>query len=139
METLSTRITDLARSFGMSNLTAVSLDGGARMKVTTGGQDTSFSKCERGEMLRLKVATAIALIEQAHASGVGRHPGLLFVDSPGSEEMDDDDFDTMIGSLNEAATASDIQVVVATRHVNSLVELLDTPRLRIARGTAFVW
>lgn len=139
LEALSTRITELARSFGMTNLTAVSLDGGARMKVTTGGQDTSYSKCERGEMLRLKVATAIALIEQARSSGVGRHPGLLFVDSPGSEEMDEDDFDTMLGALDAAATASEIQVIVATRHVDSLEDLLDAPRLRVARGTTFVW
>jgi hypothetical protein len=139
LEALSIRITELARSFGMTNLTAVTLDGGARMKVTTGGQDTSYSKCERGEMLRLKVATAIALIEQARSSGVGRHPGLLFVDSPGSEEMDEDDFDTMLGALDAAATASEIQVIVATRHVDSLADLLDAPRLRVARGTSFLW
>jgi hypothetical protein len=139
LEALSSRITELARSFGMTNLAEVTLDGGARMKVATGGQDTSYSKCERGEMLRLKVATAIALIEQARSSGVGRHPGLLFVDSPGSEEMDEDDFDTMLGALDAAATASEIQVIVATRHVDSLAELLDAPRLRVARGTSFVW
>lgn len=139
LDALSTRITELTRSFGMANLTAVALDGGARMKVTTGGQDTTYSKCERGEMLRLKLATAIALIEQARLSGVGRHPGLLFVDSPGSEEMDEDDFDTMLEALNEAATASDIQVIVATRHVGALLELLDTDRCRIGRGTNFVW
>lgn len=139
LDALSTRITELARSFGMANLTAVALDGGARMKVTTGGQDTTYSKCERGEMLRLKLATAIALIEQARLSGVGRHPGLLFVDSPGSEEMDDDDFDTMLEALSEAAATSDIQVVVATRHVDSLLELLDEDRCRIGRGTNFVW
>ena len=109
------------------------------MQVTTGGKDTWYSKVERGEMLRLKVATAVALIEQAQALGVGRHPGLLFVDSPGSEEMDEDDFDTMLEALNDAATASDIQVIVATRHVDSLVDLLDEDRLRIGRGTNYVW
>ena len=139
LDALSDRIKELARSFGMSNLTAVVLDGAARMKLTTGGKDTSYSKVERGEMLRLKVATAIALIEQARASGVGRHPGLLFVDSPGSEEMDEDDFDTMLTALDSAATESDIQVMVATRHVDSLTDLLDPSRLQVARGTGYVW
>lgn len=139
LDALSGRITDLARSFGMMNLTVVELDGAARMKVTTGGATTSYSTCERGEKLRLKVATAIALIEQARRSGVGRHPGLLFVDSPGSEEMDDDDFDTMLDALDAAAADADIQVVVATRHVDSLLGLLGLDRCRVGRGTNFVW
>ncbi len=139
LDDLSGRITELARAFGMTNLTAVELDGAARMKVTTGGATAPYSACERGEKLRLKVATAIALIEQARRSGVGRHPGLLFVDSPGSEEMDEDDFDSMLGALDAAAAAADIQVVVATRHVESLLDLLGADRCRVGRGSNFVW
>lgn len=132
-------ITRLAREFGMSNLTQVELGGGATMTVHQGGQTNAYSACERGEKLRLKLATAIALIKQGHASGVGRHPGLLFVDSPGAEEVPIDDLDVMLEALQREATAADIQVFIGTRHTEELVALLGEDRCRLGRGTNFVW
>ncbi|ROS23726.1 hypothetical protein [Cellulomonas sp. PhB150] len=132
-------ITRLAREFGMSNLTQVDLGGGATMTVYQGGQTNAYSACERGEKLRLKLATAIALIKQGHASGVGRHPGLLFVDSPGAEEVPIDDLDVMLEALQREATAADIQVFIGTRHTEELVALLGEDRCRLGRGTNFVW
>lgn len=79
----------------------MTLVGNATMKVHQGGQSSSYGDCERGEKLRLKLATAIALIKQGRTSGVGRHPGLLFVDSPGSEEVQQDDLDTMLEACSE--------------------------------------
>lgn len=132
-------ITRLAREFGMSNLTQVDLGGGATMMVHQGGQTNSYSACERGEKLRLKLATAIALIKQGHASGVGRHPGLLFVDSPGAEEVPIEDLDVMLEALQREATAADIQVFIGTRHTEELVALLGEDRCRLGRNTNFVW
>lgn len=132
-------ITRLAREFGISNLTQVELGGGATMTVYQGGQTNAYSACERGEKLRLKLATAIALIKQGHASGVGRHPGLLFVDSPGAEEVPIDDLDIMLEALQREATAADIQVFIGTRHTEELVALLGEDRCRLGRGTNFVW
>lgn len=132
-------ITQLAREFGMSNLTQVDLGGGAAMTVHQGGQTNNYSACERGEKLRLKLATAIALIKQGHASGVGRHPGLLFVDSPGAEEVPIEDLDVMLEALQREATAADIQVFIGTRHTEELVALLGEDRCRLGRGTNFVW
>lgn len=132
-------VTRLAREFGMSNLTQVDLGGGATMLVHQGGQTNSYSACERGEKLRLKLATAIALIKQGHASGVGRHPGLLFVDSPGAEEVPIEDLDIMLEALQREATAADIQVFIGTRHTEELVALLGEDRCRLGRGANFVW
>jgi chorismate mutase len=132
-------ITNMARDFGISNLTGITLGGGATMKVTQGGATSNYGDCERGEKLRLKLATAIALIKQGRVIGVGRHPGLLFVDSPGSEEVTDDDFDTMLEALHREAAEADIQVFVATRHTDELVDLLGEDRCRLGRGTNFVW
>lgn len=139
LQELCSSITRLARAFGMANLTAVELDGAARMKVTTGGTQDNYSKLERGEKMRLKLATAIALIRQGLDSGIGRHPGLLFVDAPGAEEVDDDDFDTMLAALHTAATEADVQVFIGTRHTNALVNLLGEDRCRVGHGTNFVW
>lgn len=132
-------IMKLAREFGMSNLTQVELGGGATMTVHQGGQTNAYSACERGEKLRLKLATAIALIKQGHASGVGRHPGLLFVDSPGAEEVPIEDLDVMLEALHRESTAADIQVFIGTRHTEELVALLGEDRCRLGRGTNFVW
>lgn len=132
-------ITKLAREFGMSNLTQVDLGGGAAMTVHQGGQTNNYSACERGEKLRLKLATAVALIKQGHARGVGRHPGLLFVDSPGAEEVPIEDLDVMLEALQREATAADIQVFIGTRHTEELVALLGEDRCRLGRGTNFVW
>jgi hypothetical protein len=136
---LSDTIAALARSFGMVNLTEVKLGGGATMKVVKGGSESTYSKMERGEKLRLKLATAIALIKLGRQSGVGRHPGLLFVDSPGAEEINDDDLDSMLVALNSEATAAEMQVFVATCHTDALVELLGAERCRLGRGNQFVW
>lgn len=136
---LGADITTMARDFGISNLTGVALGGGATMKVTQGGATSNYGDCERGEKLRLKLATAIALIKQGRESGVGRHPGLLFVDSPGAEETTEDDFDTMLEALHREAAAADIQVFVGTCHTDTLVDLLGEDRCRLGRGTNFVW
>ncbi|RIQ10845.1 coiled-coil domain-containing protein [Jiangella rhizosphaerae] len=132
-------ITTLAREFGIPNLTRVELGGGATMTVHQGGQTNPYSACERGEKLRLKLATAIALIKQGRTSGVGRHPGLLFVDSPGAEEVPIEDLDTMLEALQREATAADIQVFIGTRHTEELVSLLGEDRCRLGRGSHYVW
>lgn len=139
LEDLGEDITRLAREFGFSNLTKVDLQGAATMTVHQGGQTNTYTACERGEKLRLKLATAIALIKQGHSSGVGRHPGLLFVDSPGAEEVPIEDLDVMLEALQREATAADIQVFIGTRHTEELVSLLGEDRCRLGRGTNFVW
>lgn len=139
LEKLSSSVLKLARAFGMPNLTSVELSGGATMKVTKGGAPSPYGKTERGEKLRLKLATAIALIQQGREAGVGRHPGMLFVDSPGAEEINNDDFDSMLEALHREASAADIQVLVGTCHTDQLVELLGEDHCRIGRGNNFVW
>ncbi|GAA3832652.1 hypothetical protein GCM10022226_62420 [Sphaerisporangium flaviroseum] len=52
-----------------------------------------------GEQLRLKIVTTIALLRHGFRSGVGRHPGLLLVDSPGAEEVDSGDLRHMLEDL----------------------------------------
>ena len=136
---LNDDITRLAREFGIPNLTAVELQGNGGLRVHQGGQESPFGSCERGEKLRLKLATAIALIKQGRSSGVGRHPGVLFVDSPGAEEVPIDDLDTMLEALQREATAADIQVFVGTRHTDELVSLLGADRCRLGRGSHYVW
>lgn len=140
LESLSQDIADLAREFGIPQLTSVDLGGGATLKVHKGGVSTPYGKCTPGEQLRLKVATAVALLRAGFTSQIGRHPGLLTVDSPGSEEATKVSLDAMLQALQQAATESpDMQVIVATTRTGMLEELVPAERRRVAAPDEYLW
>lgn len=140
LTSLSQNIADLARDFGIPQLTSVELGGGATLKVHKGGVYTPYGKCTPGEQLRLKVATAVALLRAGFASQTGRHPGLLTVDSPGSEEATKVSLDAMLRALQQAAAeAPDMQVIVATTRTEMLEELVPPERRRVAGPDEYLW
>ncbi|TFE31047.1 hypothetical protein E0F15_11255 [Frankia sp. B2] len=100
---VSEEIVDLGRRFGLEQLEKVKLDGAARLAVTKGGASTSYRHLTPGEQLRLKVATAVALLRVGRATGIGRHPGLVLIDSVGAEEMAEEDLAQMLRSLQDLA------------------------------------
>jgi len=55
------------------------------MTVVTAGVQESFGNLSGGERVRLRVAVVAALLRVGHRSGVGSHPGLILLDSPGDE------------------------------------------------------
>jgi hypothetical protein len=140
LTSLSQSIADLAREFGIPQLSSVELGGGATLKVHKGGVSTPYGKCTSGEQLRLKVATAVALLRAGFASQTGRHPGLLTVDSPGSEEATKVSLDAMLRALQQAAAESpDMQVIVATTRTEMLKELVPADRRRVAGPDEYLW
>jgi hypothetical protein len=105
----------LARKFGMSNVTSMRLDNGGRLKVHQGGADDFFSNLTMGERLRIKIAISLAAVEVAKRRGHGRHPGLLVIDSPASEEVVNTDFKQMLDSVSSAAKdIGDVQIIIGT-------------------------
>jgi hypothetical protein len=136
---VSDAIADLARRFGFTNLSSVSLKGNGNMAVDKGGAETTYSGLTSGEKLRIKLATAIALIQVGHRDGVGRHPGLLFVDSPAAEEIPESVLRTMLEAMKEVAEETELQMVVATTHAAMLSEVLDDDHLLVATGDDYVW
>lgn len=137
---VSNEVLELGQQFGIEALERVNLRGNATLEVYKGGERTSYSRCTRGEQLRLKVATAVALLRVGFADGVGRHPGLLLVDSPGAEEAASENLDAMLSALKRVTTdVPYLQVVVATRSPESLQGLLDEDRRRIAPIGGYVW
>ena len=139
LESVSESIASLARRFGSTNITAVSLKGNGNMDVHKGGAKTGYSGLTNGEKLRIKLAAVIALIQIGHSDGVGRHPGLLFVDSPAAEEIPEADLRTMLEAMAAVAEETDLQIVVATTHGPMLAEVLPKENLLVATGTNFVW
>jgi hypothetical protein len=140
LEALSTEILDLGQRMGVKALEKVKLSSGASLAVEKGGASTSFSRLTAGERLRLRLATAISLLRVGRERGLGRHPGLLIVDSPGAEEVSDIDLAALLGELNTIASETPgLQVFVASANPPSIVERLGKERCRVALGEAYIW
>ncbi|WP_043736042.1 MULTISPECIES: ATP-binding protein [Nocardia] len=123
---LGREVVDLSRRFGMLSLENVRIDRGARMKVTKdGGGEDWFSDCDSGARLRLRIALVIALLRVGAAYGVSTHPGLVMIDSPKAEEVQDLDATVLFRELAAVAEEQGIQVVITTRDYDLVHTVLD--------------
>lgn len=137
---VSKRLVEYAKAFGMENLSEASLKGNATLSLVKGGAQTSYSKVTEGEKLRLKVATILAMIEVAEAQGVGRHPGLLMIDSPAAQEVSPVDVDHLIAGLQAVSTKlPHIQVFVAGISSKAVTDHIPEDNRREVAGSAFLW
>lgn len=106
---------DYSARLGVQNLESMTLHS-SRLEINQGGAATTFSKLSPGENLRVRVALAISVISVARGSGVGRHPGLLVLDSPGSQEMAAE-FASLMGSLgNVLKEEPELQIIIGAVH-----------------------
>ncbi|MEW9871754.1 ATP-binding protein [Arthrobacter sp. HS15c] len=112
---LNKEIVTLGKKFGIDNLENVELDRRGGMQVTTAGVQASFKNVTGGERLRLRVAVVVALLRVGHRAGVGSHPGLILLDSPGSDELTVEDEATLLRELDSLKDElPTLQVVVAS-------------------------
>lgn len=133
-------ISELAEKFGMEAVTSARLTGNPFLHITKDGIETTYSKCTDGEKLRLKVAAIIAIMSVAEERHVGRHPGLLLIDSPGAEEMVESDVDRLVGGLvSITEKLPHLQVFVAATASDSILRHIAPDRRRHAKGDAFLW
>jgi len=139
LKKISSDIETLAASFGADSLSNVKMNGGANMSMIKGGRSTTYSSLTEGEKLRVKIATAIALIKHGYVEGIGRHPGLLVLDSPAAEEMPDSDLATMVAALQAVAAEAEMQIFVGTRNAAPLIELLPEANRVVAEADDYVW
>jgi hypothetical protein len=140
LKALNDEILPLGQQLGIEALESVSLNSNASMSIKKGGASTSFTKVTAGERLRLRLATAIALLRVGPRLGIGRHPGLLIIDSPGKEEVAKVNLEALLAELRKIADEMDgLQVIVAGTNVDEIVGVLGKERCRIARGENYVW
>lgn len=140
LKAVSERLVVYAKRFGMDNLSAAELKGNINLSLVKGGQGTSYSRVTDGEKLRLKVAAVLAMISVAEAQGVGRHPGLLMIDSPGAQEVSPKDLEELIAGLEEVSKEfSHLQVFVAAMASSAIKKHVPTERMRYVRGEAALW
>ncbi len=137
---VSTRLVEYAKAFGMENLSEASLKGNATLSLVKGGVPTSYGKVTEGEKLRLKVATVLAMIEISEAQGIGRHPGLLMIDSPAAQEVSPVDVDHLIAGLQTVSTKlPHFQVFIAGISSKAITDHIPKANRREAAGNAFLW
>lgn len=137
---VSTRLVEYAKAFGMENLSEATLKANAALSLVKGGVPTSYSKVTEGEKLRLKVAAVLAMIEIAEARGIGRHPGLLMIDSPAAQEVSPVDVDHLVAGLQAVSTKlPHFQVFVAGLSSKAITDHIPEGHRREVAGNAFLW
>lgn len=126
LDAVSAQITVLGRELGMTNLEQADLKGNAHLPVTRGGSKSNFGGLTDGERLRLKIALVVSLLDVGAASGLGRHPGFLIVDSIAREELNTANGQSLLSELERVASAYDLQVITGTAH-SELVDAVLPP------------
>lgn len=137
---VSAQIERFLHAFGFVAAAEVELETGGRLKLKKGGVAVTFTKLSEGEKLRAKVAVVLSLMLVAQHRGVGRHPGILFLDTPGAQELRDADLEAFARGLSAvAAELPTLQIFVATRHVREFAAAVPPTHARIAVGEEMVW
>jgi hypothetical protein len=137
---LNGEILVLAQRLGIQTLKNVEVSLNATMRVVIGEQETNFGRLTGGERLRLRIATVIAMLRIGERRGVGRHPGLILIDSPGDEEIVDENITEMFRELDRlAGDLEHLQIFVASARPVQIEDSIPPERLRIATGGAFLW
>ncbi|EGX59228.1 MULTISPECIES: hypothetical protein [Streptomyces] len=140
LQAVQTDIVTMGRQLGLEMLEAVELGTSATLKVWKGGQHQPYGSLTEGEQLRLKIVTTTALLRHGIRTGVGRHPGLLIIDSPGAEEVDRGDLELMLqGLVQLTETAPQLQVVIATARGQEVATVIPADQLRLAPAGERLW
>lgn len=140
LERLNTEILTLGQRLGVQMLEEVKLNTNASLLLTKGGEPTSFSKVTAGERLRLRIATAVALLRVGQERGLGRHPGLLIVDSPAAEEVSPDDLTAVLSELQAISRETEgLQIIIGSANASAIVDQLGEQWCRCAKGDDYLW
>ncbi len=93
MERLSVLTQELARQIGAESISDLSCTPLGKVQMRKHGEQVHFTGIRNeGERLRIKLAFFTAMMRLGREPGLGRHPGFLLIDQPGSGEMVPDDF-----------------------------------------------
>ncbi|MEU9836279.1 hypothetical protein AB0D67_32485 [Streptosporangium sp. NPDC048047] len=141
LDDINRDITAMGRDLGLDMLERAELTSGAQLTVWKGGgQKQNYGSLTEGEQLRLKIVTTIALLRHGFRSGVGRHPGLLLVDSPGAEEVDSGDLRHMLEDLVRLTQSNpELQVIIATARGADAQEVIPAGRMLLAGPGQRLW
>jgi hypothetical protein len=127
---LQAEVVAIAKRFGFHGLQAIAIRGNG-INLTVSGVSSSYSKQTAGQRLRLRIALVIAMMRMADRSGYGNHPGLLFIDSPGSEELSDEDLVAMIKEIGQVTNETrNLQIFLASARGDILAPAIAVGNIR---------
>lgn len=142
MDEVQSEICTLLRDFGVMNLAKVELNTVPHLFLHKGyqGRDRiAFGDASIGEQLRIKIAFIVALMKVGHRRGIGSHPGLLFIDTPGAQETADEDLAALAGRLASLCQeVPNLQIFVATKRFDVFDAVNPACRL-VATGDDMLW
>jgi len=87
--------------FGIKNVQDVKIDSRLEPQIMQNGEWNNFYDLVDGEKLRFKIAFFVQLMLLASQSGVGKHPQLLLIDSPGTNELIEEHFQAIVDVFRE--------------------------------------
>jgi hypothetical protein len=130
----SERLFKIAVAIGVENLQSVDVKL-SKISIRQGNTDTTFTKLNDGEKLRFRTAAALAAVETAKWSGVGRHPGFIVLDSPAAQEMSEDDFASLLANLTSVLeTNLDMQIIVGAVMRPKILDVVSCSGMEYAKG-----
>jgi len=111
----SSLLKEIAATLGVKHLACV-LWASTSLKIKIANRETTYSKLSPGERLRFRIAASVTIAKLSVKTGQGRHPGVLFFDSPKSEEITDSDFQEIMSAITQLTKDdSSLQIFVASR------------------------
>ena len=116
IETLFAEAVSLIERFGVAHVTRVAFDNAGGLLVCQSGKFERFQNMNMNEQLRIKIAFHIAVLKLKAIHGLGRHPGVLLIDSPGGAEIDPVGFRAILGSLSQIRSelGEQVQILIAS-------------------------
>jgi len=139
LTSVSAQITTLGKSLGISNLEKATLQANAHLPVVKGGEKIAFGKLTDGEKLRLKIALVVSLLDVGTTSGLGRHPGLLIVDSLATEELNRENGELLLRELNRVAGTYGLQIITSTAHSELVAAVLPVEAMQRPTAEDLMW
>jgi len=117
LEHLSTLTQDMTRRMGAESINDVTCTPLGRVQLRKHNTLVSFTGIRNeGEKLRIKLAFFLAMMRLGREPSLGRHPGMLLIDQPGSNEMVQEDADALADIFHRVDDdlSEDVQIICCT-------------------------
>ncbi len=132
-------VVSLASQFGLPDLEEVVIDEKRYVRLCQGGMQITHGDLARSERVKFKIAFHLALMLLQARHGLGRHPGFLIIDTPGTAEINEADFGAMTKDLARihATYGEQVQILMATARPEALHYLPGGVAVTVAEDEVF--
>ena len=138
-ESASKMIKATASKLGVKHLKNI-IWTSTKMKIEIANKSITYSKLSDGEKLRFRIAASVTMAQLSAETGIGRHPGVLFFDSPKAEEITASDFHEIVSAITDIADENKgLQIFLASRLTSEFEERNVFKDIKRAKGIDFLF